>query len=110
VLRALSQVEARETKERRKVKRSSTRKAEDHVRVKSGAKGIQRIEAKLSVKKHRRTNRRLVNMQDFTAGLDGDDDVDLGEHPWGSTTAEDDDEEGANGDGGAVIGEEEAPR
>jgi len=59
----LCQVEARETKERRKVKRSSTRKAEDHVRVKSGARGTQRVEAKLSVKKHRRTNRRLVNMQ-----------------------------------------------
>lgn len=75
-------MEARETKERRKVKRSSTRKADDHMRVKSGAKGTQRVEAKLSVKKHRRTNRRLVNMQDFTAGLDqDDDDDDHGEAP-----------------------------
>jgi len=42
-------------------------------------------------------------MQDFTAGMDedDDDDADLGEDPWGSTSDEDEgDEEGASGDGG----------
>eukprot|EP00241_Pyramimonas_parkeae_P001206 CAMPEP_0114240802 /NCGR_PEP_ID=MMETSP0058-20121206/9296_1 /TAXON_ID=36894 /ORGANISM="Pyramimonas parkeae, CCMP726" /LENGTH=546 /DNA_ID=CAMNT_0001353291 /DNA_START=36 /DNA_END=1676 /DNA_ORIENTATION=- len=57
------EIEQRESKELSKKKRSATRKEDDHIRVKSGQQGEQRVEAKLETKRHRRTSRRRATQR-----------------------------------------------